>query len=252
MDGGQTQVVALLGAVMFVLVLGVLVLVSRCFRTPAKGTALVITGAGGTRVALERVFVAPLIHTAEALDIAVHTITIERRGREGIGRRDNIRADIRASFLVRVNHTSEDIIKVAMSVGCGRAGDTAVLQEMFAGKFIEALRTVARHLDFDDLIKDREVYKDQVLEVIGRDLNGFILDDIAIESIEQTPISQLDPNDILDAAGIRKITERTAQEQVRTNELQQRMRLEAAHESLRAEEAVMLIEQQRARAQARQ
>ena len=49
-----------------------------------------------------------------------------------------------------------------------------------------------------------------------------------------------------------KITERTAQEQVRTNELQQRMRLEAAHESLRAEEAVMLIEQQRARAQARQ
>jgi uncharacterized membrane protein YqiK len=34
---------------------------------------------------------------------------------------DNMRADIKVAFFVRVNQTSQDVLKVAQAVGCERA-----------------------------------------------------------------------------------------------------------------------------------
>jgi uncharacterized membrane protein YqiK len=48
-------------------------------------------------------FVLPIIHRAEVMDISVKTIEIERRGNEGLICRDNIRADIKVTFFVKVN-----------------------------------------------------------------------------------------------------------------------------------------------------
>jgi uncharacterized membrane protein YqiK len=47
--------------------------------------------------------------------------------------------------------------------------------------------------------------------VIGKDLNGFVLDDAAIDYLEQTPIEALDRDNIMDAEGIRKITALTVE-----------------------------------------
>ncbi len=214
------EVVGLVAVVVLILRLG--------FRKPATGTALIISGGGPTRVVFERTFVVPLLHTVEVIDISVRTITIELRGREGISCRDHIRADVRATFVVAIHRHPEDVFKAAASVGHARVGDPAALRELFAGKFVDGLRTVAKTLDFEELVAKRNDFKDELIEVIGRDLGGFILDDVALESIEQTPISQLDPDDILDAEGIRKITERTVAERLRTSELQMHMRKELA------------------------
>ena len=45
--------------------------------------------------------------------------------------------------------------------------------------------------------------RDAVVAVIGRDLNGYVLEDVAIDYLEQTPKHLLDPSNILDAEGIR-------------------------------------------------
>ncbi|NEE61034.1 flotillin family protein, partial [Streptomyces sp. SID8455] len=84
------------------------------------------------------------------------------------------------------------------------------IQEFFAAKFSEALKTVGKQLDFVDLYTKREEFRDRIIQVIGTDLNGYHLDDAAIDFLEQTPMSQLDGANILDAQGIRKITELTA------------------------------------------
>lgn len=246
MPGG---VVAVSGALV-VLVAAALAAVSRWYRAPVLGTALIVRGSGPARVAFTRTLVLPVVHEAEVLDIAVHTIAVERRGREGLQCRDNIRADVRVAFMVRVNRTVEDVLAVADSLGCARAGDHAVLVDLFAGKFVEALQAVARRLDFAELVADRERYKDEVLATIGRDLHGFVLDDLAVESIEQTPLAQLDPDNMLDAEGIRRITERTAQERVRANELRQRMELDLAHQDARANEEKLRIAEELARYEA--
>lgn len=65
------------------------------------------------------------------------------------------------------------------------------------------------------------------------------------------PRQALDPNNILDAAGIRKITERTAQENIRTNELRQKERREILAQNTAAQERELRLAQERAEAEAR-
>jgi uncharacterized membrane protein YqiK len=245
MDGSADGLFAIVGAALVVVIVTLLALMSRWVQTAAKGTALIVTGPGESRVVFTRALVVPLLHEVEVLDISTHVLTMERRGRDGLVCRDSIRADVRAAFLVRVNGTAGDVLAAARSVGCARAGDPAALLELFGAKFIEALRTVAHQIDFEALARRRDEFKDQVVEVIGRDLSGFILDDVAIESVEQTPIASLDPSHVLDAEGIRKITEITSQAQVRANELQQQMRIELAHQNLVADQRIARIERER-------
>src|SRR5690606_41415773 len=71
---------------------------------------------------------------------------------------------------------------------------------------------------------------EEILKVIGTDLNGYVLDDCAIDYLEQTPLEKLNPNNILDAEGIKKITDLTAREHIlrseeHTSELQSRENL---------------------------
>jgi uncharacterized membrane protein YqiK len=67
--------------------------------------------------------VLPVLHKSEVMDISVKTIDIERTGQEGLICRDNIRADIRISFSVRVNKTAEDVVKVAQAIGTERESE---------------------------------------------------------------------------------------------------------------------------------
>jgi flotillin len=85
-----------------------------------------------------------------------------------------------------------------------------IIRTLFDAKFSEALKTVGKRFDFVQLYNERDHFKDEILKVIGTDLNGFTLDDCAIDFLEQTAIENLDPDNILDAEGIKKITELTA------------------------------------------
>ena len=70
---------------------------------------------------------------------------------------------------------------------------------------------MAIQFDFEELYRQRAEFRDQIIATIGVDLDGYILEDIAIDYLEQTPIDALDPNNILDADGIKKVVELTAQ-----------------------------------------
>lgn len=237
-----------------VLVLGMMIafVVTRFLRQVDQGKAIIINTWGkGAQVSFSGVVVYPIINRAEMMDISVKTIDIDRRGKDGLICADNIRADIKVTFFVRVNKTPEDVLKVAQSIGCARASDQQTLDELFSAKFSEALKTVGKRLQFEELYTKREQFKDELIEVIGRDLNGYILDDAAIDYLEQTPLNSLDPHNILDAQGIRKITEITAAQNVRTNELRQKERMDVGSQNLASDEAIFRYEQQRADAEAK-
>ena len=192
------------------------------------------------------------IHKVEEMDISVKTIEIDRKGSDGLICRDNIRADIKVAFFVRVNQTKEDVIKVAQTIGCARASDHKTLEELFAAKFSEALKTAGKQLDFEDLYTKRNEFRDMIIEVIGTDLNGYSLEDCAIDYLEQTPIEQLDRNNILDAQGIRKITELTAQQHIHTNEWERTEEKQIKKQDVEARETILELERQQADAESRQ
>ena len=239
-------------AVVVLILLVLLFVVSRLFRKVPQGKALIISKVRKVDVTFTGAVVLPVLHKSEVMDISVKTIDIERTGREGLICRDNIRADIRISFFVRVNKTAEDVVKVAQAIGTERASDETTLQALFSAKFSEALKTVGKQLDFVDLYTKRNEFRDQIIRVIGTDLNGYSLEDAAIDYLEQTPMTSLDAANILDAQGIRKITELTAIEHVRTNEFRRHEEKEITRQNVDAREAILELERRQADAEIKQ
>ena len=239
-------------AVILVVVIGLVLVVSRLFRKVEQGKALIVSKMRRVDVTFTGVVVLPVLHKAEIMDISVKTIEIARTGREGLICRDNIRADIRITFFVRVNKTVEDVVKVAQAIGTARASSELTLQELFSAKFSEALKTVGKQLDFVDLYTKRDEFRDQIIQVIGTDLNGYSLEDAAIDYLEQTPMTSLDPKNILDAQGIRKITELTAIEAIKTNDFKRNEEKEITRQNVDAKEAILELERRQADAEIKQ
>lgn len=244
--------IGLLVAAVLLVAVALLFLVSRLFRKVEQGKALIVSRMRKVDVTFTGQIVLPVLHKAEVMDISVKAIDISRTGRDGLICRDNIRADIRISFFVRVNKTAEDVIKVAQAIGTARASDKATLQELFNAKFSEALKTVGKQMDFTDLYTKREELRFRIIEIIGIDLNGYSLEDAAIDYVEQTPLTQLDPANVLDAQGIRKITELTAIEHVRTNEFRRTEEKEITRQNVDAREAILELERRQADAEIKQ
>ncbi|GGT55012.1 flotillin family protein [Streptomyces althioticus] len=251
MDAATVGIAVLVGAALLFVLIGLL-LVTKLFRKVEQGKALIVSKLRKVDVTFTGSVVLPVLHKAEVMDISVKTIEITRAGKEGLICRDNIRADIRITFFVKVNKTVEDVIKVAQAVGTARASDRNTLQELFHAKFSEALKTVGKQMDFTDLYTKREELRYRIIEVIGVDLNGYHLEDAAIDYLEQTPLTQLDPGNVLDAQGIRKITELTAVEHVRTNEAQRNEEKEITRQDVDAREAILELQRRQTDAEIKQ
>jgi uncharacterized membrane protein YqiK len=161
----------------------------------------------------------PALDTYDILDLSIQPLKVELRGQEGVHCKDSIRADVTATFLLKVPRNGHAVTMAAQHVGCSGLSDPDTLRTIFEGKFIEAIKTTFTRLDYEALRIKRDDVRDCIIEVIGKDLNGFHLEDASIEGLEQTPLEQLDPENILDAKGITRITELTAAQHVATNKI---------------------------------
>ncbi|MEE2730085.1 MAG: hypothetical protein VYA55_04645 [Pseudomonadota bacterium] len=243
---------AVLGVIVF-LIVGTLALIKAFYFKVDQGNALIVNDTSPTpKVYFTGAMVLPVIHKKEIMKISVITLEIDRRGKDGLICRDNLRADINVAFYLRVNETAQDVLKVAKAVGVERASNKDAVNELFNAKFSEALKTVGKKMEFLELFENRIQFRDRIIEVIGEDLNGYVLEDVAIDYLEQTPKSALDPHNILDAEGIRRITEVTATQNVETNRLERDEELEIKRKNVTTKEAMLELERQQADAEARQ
>ena len=88
-----------------VVAIGFIAIVIKMYQKAIQGEALVRTGLGDTKVSFSGIFVVPVIHKLEVMDITLKTIVISRTGSEGLICKDNLRADIKVNFFLRVNKT---------------------------------------------------------------------------------------------------------------------------------------------------
>ena len=234
-------------------IFGTIIILMQFYVKVDQGNALIVnTLKAQPEVTFTGKIVYPIIHKKEFMNISLKTIEIDRHGSEGLICQDNIRADIKVTFFVRVNKTEDDVLKVAQAIGCVRASQQSTVEELFSAKFSEALKTVGKQLDFVELYQERDRFRDQIIKMIGKDLNGYVLDDAAIDYLEQTPIKHLDEDNILDAQGIRKITELTAAQHILTNQLVREEETRTKKQDVEAREKVLELERIEADAEARQ
>jgi uncharacterized membrane protein YqiK len=228
-----------------VLLLGMVGMFKAFYNKVPQGTALIVNDLSSQpKVHFTGALVYPVIYKKELMKISLITLEVDRRGKDGLICRDNMRADITVAFYLRVNETAQDVLKVAKAIGADRASDRVAVNELFNAKFSEALKTVGKQIEFVKLFENRQQFRDQIIAVIGNDLNGYVLEDVAIDYLEQTPKSSLDPSNILDAEGIRKITELTAAQNVITNELERNEQLAITKKNVETKEAMLALERQ--------
>ena len=249
-DGLQGLLWGFVGLI--VIVIGFLVVAAQFYKKVEQGEAIIRNGIGGTKTSFSGMFVFPVIHFWERMEISVKRIEIFRQGEQGLICKDNIRADIKVAFFVRVNKTADDVTLVAQTLGTKRASLESSLVELFDAKFSEALKTVGKQFDFVELYNSRERFKEEILKVIGTDLNGYRLDDAAIDYLEQTPLEKLNQDNILDAEGIKKITDLTAREQIQSNHIRREKEKTLTKQNVEAREAILELQRQQAQAEEKQ
>ncbi|GAB5402346.1 MAG: flotillin family protein [Aureliella sp.] len=226
---------------------------SKFYQKVGPDEAIVRTGFGGMQVVTANgIIVMPVVHHAEKMDLTLKSFEIAREGSEGLICKDNIRADIRVAFFIRIDKTQEEMREVAQSIGSRRASQMETLRELFDAKFSEALKTVGKQFEFVELYNKREQFKEEILKVIGTDLNGYRLDDAAIDYLEQTKLELLNPNNILDAEGIKKITELTSEEKIKENHFTREREKTLKKQDVEAQEAILELERQRVEAAQKQ
>lgn len=253
----ESMPLVIMGSTLIGIVILMLIAIAALFKAfyikVEQGTALIKNDMSAhPKVFFTGAWVWPVIHKKELMRISLITLEVDRRGKDGLICADNMRADITVAFYLRVNETPEDVLKVAKSLGANRASDKQAVNELFNAKFSEALKSVGKQIEFVRLFEDRQHFRDKIIQVIGNDLNGYVLEDVAIDYLEQTPKSSLDPHNILDAEGIRKITELTAQQNVQTNMFERDEELAIKKKNVETVEAMLELERQQKDAEARQ
>lgn len=221
-------------------------LASRYKRVENTGQALVITRTGGKRDAtFTGALVWPVINQFERMDVTKKRITIKRQGRkggsgeeyEGLPCKDNIRADLKVDFYIGVNNTPEAVIRVAEHFTCQGVSSAEKLQDYFGPKFSEALKTVIKRFDFNELYDNREGFRKAIKEHLEKDLDGFVLHDVSIDKIDMTPLDAHDSNNVLDAVGIRKIIEVTSIQNIASAELKENAETQTKQKHVTGENA---------------
>lgn len=224
--------------------LGLIFWILSMYKKTVQGIVILRTGYGGTKVFFNAGIVIPVIHRMESMDISVKKLEIAREGRAGLICKDNMRADIQVAFFIRVNKSMDDIVNVGQTIGCQRASDINTLRELFEAKFSEALKTVGKKFEFIELYEARSEFRQEILHIIGTDLNGYVLDDCAIDYLEQTKIENLDKDNILDSEGIKKITELTANQNIKANQVRRDEEKTITKQNVEAREAILELEKQ--------
>ena len=129
----------LIGVVIVLIALMILVALVRAFYVKVEqGTALIVNDLSARpKVRFTGALVVPVLYKAEIMRISLITLQVDRRGKEGLICKDNIRADITVAYYLRVNETTEDVLKVAKSIGASRASDLNAVDEAGAIAEIE-------------------------------------------------------------------------------------------------------------------
>ena len=74
-------------------------IIAMFYKKIPQGEAIIRTGFGGTKVASDKgMYVVPVLHKVEVMDISVKKIEIERLQKDGLICKDNMRADIKVAF----------------------------------------------------------------------------------------------------------------------------------------------------------
>jgi uncharacterized membrane protein YqiK len=250
------------GLVSFMLVPGLILLFvgtalgvfTRLWRKTSANQAFVRTGGRGARVILDGgSLVIPFLHELVEVSLETMRLDVKRLGPDALITKDNLRVDIASEFYIRVEPDSKEILQAARSLGERSVSAMAVSKLVFE-KLVSALRSVAATKELMELQLKRDEFAQAVQENLAADLrkNGLNLETVTISMLDQTPGENLNPNNVFDAQGLRKITEITQAQNIERNRIDRDAQRAIKDKDVMTRKEVLELERDQAEAEAAQ
>lgn len=208
-------------------------------RHPPPGHALVIRRSGRTQVTQDSAWALP--GQAFAIDLSARHLAIVHRRRGALSCADGIRADVHFTAALSVPAEREAILRATDVLGPDLQQDGRVA-EHFRPRFEEAIRACLQARPFAGWSADLGALSRAIVEAVGHDLDGFRVESAAVVRFEQAPLDAHDPENTLDALGIRSITAAIEAERTRTEAIVHAATLERAQNELAAKRALADID----------
>ncbi|MBN2711297.1 MAG: SPFH domain-containing protein [Planctomycetes bacterium] len=166
-----------------VVIFGWLGMFIKCFHKVKQGTALIKNGLGGHQVSFTGMFVVPVIHDYEIMDITARQIDVTFEGQECATFKGGEKADLRVSVWVMPIHTAASILKVAQEVGVDKVNDAQLLAALFRPKFEGTLERVCRGMELDEVLESQDVLRAAMIKEISGNLFGFDIYEVVVQKV---------------------------------------------------------------------
>lgn len=252
--GAISQIIMMVVGLVSMVLLAIVVVITKLYVKAKANMAIVRTGMGGLKVIRDGgILYIPVIHQIIEVKMETMRLDVERADADALITADNLRADLKAEFYIKVMSNNDDIINAARSLGDRSMHQESIKQLVF-DKLVNALRAVAAKSKLFDLHSQREVFAEEVKKAVTEDLahNGLTLESVTISRLDQTKFESMDERNVFDAEGRKRIAEITQAARVETNRLEREAEEKVADQDVRTRKAVLERSLDRERAEAEQ
>jgi len=184
---------------------------TRVYQITPNNEAFVRTGGflakKNTVILYGGCIVLPGFHELTRVPMREITIDVERTGNLAVRTQDYLRANMRVTFYVCVNHDEQDVKTAAARLSKDGSISPVHIKEALEKRADDAIRAAAKRKTLAEIDSDKLGFADEVLNLIQQDLKkvGLTLNNIAISEIEES--DTYDTNNFFDAQGVKLRTE---------------------------------------------
>jgi uncharacterized membrane protein YqiK len=222
-------------------------------RAPAN-MGFIRTGFMGTKVCLGRgAMVLPVFHEISWISLETIKLIVSRSREQAVLTSDKIRIDIVTELYAHVGRTEDDLLTASRSLG-DKTFDAEKVRSLLEAKVVSALRSYAATKTLSELHENREEFATAVKAnvIASFQVNGLLLEEVTIVTLEQAGKEYFNSNNIFDAEGLKIITEITSNAKRKVHETEKRTTVAIRQKDLDTQLELLEIERKEAFANASQ
>jgi len=222
-------------------------------RAPAN-MGFIRTGFLGTKVCLGRgALVLPVFHEVSWISLETIKLIVSRAREQAVLTGDKIRIDVVTELYAHVGRTEDDLLTASRSLG-DKTFDAEKVRNLLEAKIVSALRSYAATKTLSELHENREEFARAVKEnvIASFQVNGLLLEEVTIVTLEQAGKEYFNSNNIFDAEGLKIITEITSNAKRKVHETEKRTTIAIRQKDLDTQLELLEIERKEAFANASQ